>query len=70
MSPHLLEQVPPFLSRECLDELLFGRRQHTLETDHEEIADQVGMDILRPAAHVLLLELADSCANGGFDFSL
>ena len=41
---HLFEQVPSFFMRECLDELLFGRRQDTLQTNDDEIADQMGVD--------------------------
>ena len=41
MGPHLLEQVPPLLGRERLDQMLFGGGQHALEADHEEITDQV-----------------------------
>jgi hypothetical protein len=41
-----------------------------LQTDHEEIPEQVGIDVLGPPAHVVLLEAADSFTNRGFDFSL
>ena len=70
MGPHLFEQVPPLLGRERLDQLLFGRGQDALEADHEQIADQVGVDVLGSPAHVFLLEAADPFADGGFDFSL
>ena len=70
MGPHLLEQVPPLLGRKRLDQMLFGRGQHALKADHEEIAEQVGVNVLGSPAHVVLLEATDSFANGGFDFSL
>ena len=65
-----LSRSLPLLGRERLDQLLFGRGQNALEADHEEIADQVGVNVLGPAAHVFLLEAADPFADGGFDFSL
>ena len=37
---------------------------------HEEIAEQVGANVLRSPAHVVLLKATDSFADGGFDFSL
>ena len=40
------------------------------EADYEEVAEQVGMDVLGSPAHVLLLEAAHAVANGGLDFSL
>ena len=70
MGPHLLQQIPPLLGRKRFDEMLLGRGQHALKADHEEIAEQVGENVLRSAAHVVLLEATDPFANGGFDFSL
>jgi hypothetical protein len=69
VGPDLLEQLPPFLGRERLDQLLFGGGQHALKADHEEITEQVGVDVLGTPAHVVLLEATDSFANGGFEFS-
>jgi hypothetical protein len=40
----LLQQVPPFLGRKRLYQMLFGRGQNALKADHEEIAEQVGID--------------------------
>jgi len=40
-----------------------------VKTDHEKVPDQVGVDILGPAAHVLLLKATEPVADGGFDFS-
>ena len=60
MSPHLFEQVSALLGRQRLDQLLFGRRQDALEADHEKVTDQVGVDVLGPAAHVFLLEATSS----------
>jgi hypothetical protein len=37
---------------------------------HEEVADQVGVDVLWPPPHVLLLESTDRLADGGFDLAL
>ena len=41
VSPYLLEQVPPFLAGERLDQVLFGGRQNALKADHEEITEWV-----------------------------
>jgi hypothetical protein len=49
--------------------VLFGRSQNALKADHEEIAEQVGVNILGAAAHIVLLEARDSLTNGGFGFS-
>ena len=65
-----LSRSLPFLGRERLDQVLLGRGQDALEADDEQIADQVGADVLGSPAHVVLLEAADPFANGGFDFSL
>ena len=50
------EQVPALLGRQRLDQVLLGRGQDALEADDEQVADQVGVDVLGPAAHVFLLE--------------
>jgi hypothetical protein len=70
MGPYLFEQVPPLLGRQRLDQLLFGRGQDALEADHEKVIDQVGVDVLGPAAHVFLFKATDPFADGGFDFPL
>src|SRR5439155_8973927 len=36
----------------------------------EEVADQVGVNVFGPPAHVLLFKARDSFADGGFDFAL
>jgi len=41
-----------------------------LETHYEEIAEQVGVNVLWPSAHVLLLKMTNALADGGLDFSL
>jgi hypothetical protein len=46
---------------------LFGRGQDALEADHQEVAEQVGADVLGPPAHVFLFEAAHPFADGGFD---
>jgi hypothetical protein len=50
--------------------LLFGGSQDALEADHEEVDDRVGVDVLGPPAHVLLLEARDPLADGGLDLPL
>ena len=50
--------------------MLFGGSQYALKADHEEIAEQMGANVLRSPAHVVLLEAANTFTNGGFDFSL
>jgi hypothetical protein len=42
----LLEQVSPLLGRERLVQLLFGRSQNALKANHEEITNQVGVNVL------------------------
>ena len=46
MGPYLLQQVPPLIV-ERLDQVLLGCGQNALETHDEEIAEQVGVDVLR-----------------------
>ena len=46
MGPYLLQQVPPFLGGKRLDQVLLGCGQNALETHDEEIAEQVGVDVL------------------------
>jgi len=50
--------------------LLLGGGQNALQADHEEISEQVGVNILGSAAHILLLEARYGFTNGGFDFSM
>jgi hypothetical protein len=69
MGPNLLEQVPPLFGRERLDQLLLGCGQNTLKTHDEEIAEQVGVEVLGASAHVILLETANPFADSGFDLS-
>jgi len=69
VGPYLLEQVPPFLGRKRLDQLLFGGGQNPLKADHEEFTQQVGVNVLGSPAHVVLLKLTDSFTNSGFEFS-
>jgi hypothetical protein len=70
MAPYLLQQVSPLFGGKRLDQVLLGRGQDPLKADDEEIAEQVGVDVLGATAHVILLEAADSFANAGFDLSL
>ena len=70
MRADFLEQVPPLLGRERLDQMLLGGSQNALKADHEEIPEQVGMDVLGAPAHVILLEATHPFTNSGFDLSL
>ena len=70
MASNLFEKIASLFGRKRTDELLFCHSQHARESDHEKIANQVGVDSLRPPAHVVLFELADSFANGCFNFTL
>lgn len=70
MLPYLFDQVPPFLGRERLDQVLFGRRQNALEADNKEISDQVSVNVLGSPPHVFLLKVTDPFADSRFDFSL
>ena len=64
-----LSKSLPFLGRERLDQLLFGGGQNALKADHEEITEQVGVNVLGTPAHVVLLKATNSFTNGGFEFS-
>jgi hypothetical protein len=66
----LFEEVPPFLGRQSLDEVLFGRGQDASEADHQQVADQVRADVLWTTAHIVVFETDDPGAHGGFDLSL
>ena len=70
MGPNLLQQVPPPFGWKRLGQVLLGCGLNALETHHDEIAEQVGVDVLGASAHVILLEAADSLADGSFNLSL
>ena len=70
MGPYLLEQVPPLFGGKRPDQVLLGCGQNALETHDQEIAEQVGVNVLGAPTHVILLEATDSFTNGGFDLSL
>ncbi len=70
LRPNLLQQVAPFLRREGLHQMLLGSRQDALQANHEQIINQMCVDVLGPPAHVLLLEMRHRFANRGFDLSL
>src|SRR5688572_23322308 len=70
MDSHLLEQIPPLFGRKRGDQLLFSHRQDTFESNHKKVADQVRMNILGSAAHVILFKAADASTNGRLDFPL
>ena len=69
VGPYLLQQVPPFLGRERLDQLLFSGGQNALKADYEQVTEQVGVDVLGTPAHVVLLKATNSFTNSGFEFS-
>src|ERR1041384_5649170 len=50
--------------------MLFGRGEHTLEPNDNEVIDQVHTDVRGPPAHVILLEMAHAIRNSAFDFAL
>ena len=70
LGPDLFQQAATLLRRQCLDQLLLGRRQHALQADDKEVADQVGVDVLGPAPHVLQFESRDPFADRRLDFTL
>src|SRR5271166_5743493 len=41
-----------------------------MEADHDEVAEQVGVDVLGATAHMFLLKSADPRGDGRFDFAL
>ncbi len=41
-----------------------------MEPDHQEIVEQMGVDLLGTTPHELLFEAADRFADSSFDFSL
>src|SRR5665213_448190 len=70
MASHLFEQVPALVAGEGLDQMLLGGGQHPAEPDHNQIADQMGANVLWAPAHVFLLESAHALGNFAFDFAL
>lgn len=70
LGPDLLEQVSSPLGRKRLHEVLLGSRQHALQSHDQQITDQVGANVLGPAAHVFLLKSRNPIANCRFNFSL
>jgi hypothetical protein len=69
MGAYLLEQIPPFLGRQRLDQLLFSGGQNAFKADHEEITEEMGVNTLGTPAHVVLLKMTNSFRNSGFDLS-
>ena len=70
MGSYLLQQVSSLFGGKLLDQVLFGCGQNPRKADDQEIAKQVGVDVLWASAHVILLEATNSLADGGFDLSL
>jgi hypothetical protein len=48
LRPNLLEQVSPFLRRERPIQVLFGGSQYAEHANHQQLADQVGVDVFGP----------------------
>ena len=65
-----LSRSLPFSAGSDLTSCCSAAVRTPLEADHEQIADQMGVNILGAPAHVFLFEAADPFADGGFDFSL
>ena len=63
-------QVRPLFRGKRFDEMLLRGRQHALKADHQQIVDQMGMNALGSATHVILLEATDPLADRGFNLSL
>jgi hypothetical protein len=57
MGPDLLEQIPPLLDRQILDQMLFGRGQHALQADHQEITEQMEIQPSRVARSTVIREV-------------
>ena len=56
MGPNLLQQVPPLFGGKRFDQLLLGCGQDPMKANDEEIAKQVGVNVLRSPAYVILFE--------------
>jgi hypothetical protein len=69
LNSHLFHEIASLVGLERFDQMLFGRGENSLEADHKQITDQVGVDALGAAAHVFLLKAAHALADGGFDFT-
>ena len=50
--------------------MLLSRGQHALKADHEEITDEMGVNVFWAAAHEFLFKARDPFADGGFDLPL
>jgi hypothetical protein len=53
-----------------VEDLPLRRGENSLEADHHERAQEMAVDVLRPAADPLLLEPRDPFADGCLDLSL
>jgi len=56
----LLEEVAALFRRHGFDELSFGGGEDVGEANDDQVVNEVSMNVLRPAAHVFLLELGDA----------
>ena len=50
--------------------MLFRGGQNTPQADHEQIVDQMRVDIFGSSAHLTLFKVTESFTNRGLDFSL
>src|SRR6266566_7462298 len=53
-----------------MGQMLLGGGQNALEPDNDQIVQQVSMNALGSATHVILLEATDPLADRGFNLSL
>ena len=49
LGPNLFQQVPTSVRWKCCHQMLLGRGQDTLQANHQQIANQMGTDVLRSA---------------------
>ena len=52
-------RFPALFARKRLDQVLFGRGQYALEAHHEQITDQMGLNVLGAPAHEFLFKATD-----------
>ena len=65
-----LSRSRPFSAGKRLDEMLLGGRQNTAQADQHEITEQITVNVLGTATHVILLKATHAFANGRFNFTL
>ena len=65
-----LSRSRPFSPGSDLTRCCSAAVKYTLEADHEQITDQMGLNVLGAPAHEFLFKATDPLGNGGFDFAL